>query len=124
MTTEESREGKQQVWVRLERAVITPWVLGRGWQGQCSVRTAEPKPSKGRLDGDEAATYKPQDRFTGAAVFKRDHIANFVTDINIHFVGNPQGQLHRRLLVDLCAYHAPVLVVDGKAVFSAPLRNL
>lgn len=88
------------------------------------MRSAEPKPSRRRLGGDDAATYKPQDRFGGAAVFKRNHIANFVTDINIHLVGDPQGQLHRHLLVDLCAYHAPVLVVDGKAVFSAPLRNL
>lgn len=47
-----------------------------------------------------------------------------MTNVNIHFVGYPQGQLDRRLLVDLCADHAPVLVVDGKAIFSTPLRNL
>lgn len=124
MTTEESGEGKQQVCVRLERAVITRWVLGM-WMARAVFReerrtqTLEAAPRWSRRSDN-----KPQDRFSGAAVFKGNHIANFVTDINIHFVGDPQGQLHRRLLVDLCAYHAPVLVVDGKAVFSAPLRNL
>lgn len=80
--------------------------------------------AKRHLGGDEASTYKPQDCLTGAAIFKRNHIANFMTNVNIHFVGYPQGQLDRRLLVDLCADHAPVLVVDGKAIFSTPLRNL
>lgn len=47
-----------------------------------------------------------------------------MTNINIHLVGYPQGQLHCRLLVDLCANHAPVLIMDGKAIFSTPLRNL
>lgn len=76
------------------------------------------------LARDEAPAYKPQDCFTGAAVLKRNHIANFMTNINIHLVGHPQGQLDRRLLVHLCADHAPMLIVDGKAIFSTPLRNL
>lgn len=47
-----------------------------------------------------------------------------MTDVNIHFVCHPEGELDHSLLVDLCAHHAPVLVVDGKAIFSTPLRNL
>lgn len=85
------------------------------------MRTEE---ARRHLGQDKVPEYKPQDCFTGAAVLKRNHIANFMTNINIHFVGYPKGQLDRRLLVDLCAYHAPVLVVDGKAIFSTPLRNL
>jgi hypothetical protein len=71
-----------------------------------------------------ASAYQPQDCFSGAAVLKRNHIADFVPDIHIHLVGHPQGQLDCRLFVGLGAYHAPVLVMDGKAIFSTPLRNL
>lgn len=73
---------------------------------------------------DESPPNQPQDRFTGAAVLKRNHVADFMTDVNIHFVCHPEGELDHSLLVDLCAHHAPVLVVDGKAIFSTPLRNL
>ncbi|KAL0616821.1 hypothetical protein AAY473_013669 [Plecturocebus cupreus] len=47
-----------------------------------------------------------------------------MTNVNIHFICHPQGKLDHSLLVDLGAYHAPMLVVDGKAIFSTPLRNL
>lgn len=47
-----------------------------------------------------------------------------MTDVNIHLVGHAEGELDRRGLVDLGAHHAPVLVVDGKAVLGTPLRNL
>lgn len=66
----------------------------------------------------------PQDCFTGAAVLKRDHVANFMANVNIHFICDPQGELDGSLSVDLRAYHAAVLVVDGQAVLSTPLRNL
>lgn len=67
---------------------------------------------------------QPQDRFTGAAVLKGNHVADFMADVNIHFVRHSEGELDRGLLMDLCAHHAPVLVVDGKAVLGTPLRNL
>lgn len=66
----------------------------------------------------------PQDCLTGTAVLERHHVANFVTDVHVHFVRHAQGQLDRGLLVHLGAHHAPVLVVDGEAVLGTPLRNL
>lgn len=122
---EDTREGKQGRSVCQARKgshyTKSTWHA----EGQANVlRIIEPKPRKRHLGCGELSTYKPQDCFSGAAVLKRNHIANFMTNINIHLVRYPQGQLDCRLLVDLCAYHAPVLVIDGKAIFSTPLRNL
>ena len=68
--------------------------------------------------------HRPQDGLAGAAVFKGDHVADFVPDVNVHLVCHPQGELHGALGADLRAHHAPVLVADGQAVLGAPLGNL
>lgn len=82
---------------------------GRGMQGTRSV-DGEPHP--------------PQDRLAGAAVLKRDHVADLVANVDIHFVRHAQGELDSGLLVRLRAHHAPVLVADGEAVLGTPLRHL
>lgn len=67
---------------------------------------------------------QPQDGFARTAVLKGDHVADFVANVHVHLVRHPQGELDGRLLVGLCAHHAPMLVVDGQAVLGTPLRDL
>lgn len=73
---------------------------------------------------DPAPPHPPQDGFAAAAVFKGDHVANFMPNVHIHLICHPEGELHGGGLVDLCAYHTPMLVVDGEAILGTPLRNL
>ena len=93
-------------------------------QRTCSSGTAEDEP--GAIPGTARGSPpdQPQDGFTGTAVLKRNHVADFMTNVNIHLVCHAEGELDRCGLVDLRAHHAPVLVVDGKAVLGTPLRNL
>ena len=100
------------------------WCLKQRTQRTRSSGTAEDEP--GAIPGIARGSPpdQPQDGFTGTAVLKRNHVADFMTNVNIHLVCHAEGELDRRGLVDLRAHHAPVLVVDGKAVLSTPLRNL
>lgn len=66
----------------------------------------------------------PQDGLAGAAVFKRDHVADLVADVHVHLVRHPQRELDGGLLVRLGAHDAPVLVADREAVLGTPLRHL
>lgn len=100
---------------------------------RCLKQRTQRTHSPGAAEGEPGAVWgtaresppdQPQDGFTGAAVLKRNHVADFMTDVNIHLVCHAEGELDGRGLVDLRAHHAPVLVVDGKAVLGAPLRNL
>lgn len=68
--------------------------------------------------------HPPQDRLAGAAVLKRDHVADLMANVDIHFIRHAQGELDGGLLVRLRAHHAPMLVVDGEAVLGTPLRHL
>lgn len=47
-----------------------------------------------------------------------------MANIDVHFISYAQCQPHRCLLVNLGAYNYTVLIADGEAVLSTPLRDL
>lgn len=66
----------------------------------------------------------PQDRFAGATRLQWNAVPDLVANVDVHLVGNPQGQVHRLLSEGLAADHRAVLEVDGQAVLGAPLGDL
>lgn len=66
----------------------------------------------------------PQDRFTGATRLQREAVADLVANVDVHLVGDPEGQVHCLLSEGLAAHHHAMLEVEGQAVLGAPLGDL
>lgn len=55
----------------------------------------------------------PQNCFTGATRLQWDAVPDLVANVDVHLVGNPQGEVHRLLSEGLAADHHAMLEVDG-----------